>query len=208
MSYDAFATTFSNSRKNLHWPELEYIITDMKAQNYSSVLDIGCGNWRFLEEIKKSQFKVKDYHGIDSSAEMIKEAKKLHQTHHFTVFPMEMIVNCWPIQWKLFDAILFLASFHHLDSQEKRTQVLRNAKKLLRPNGRIYMTNWNLRDQEKYTKSHRWNGDFDIKIGEFSRYYHGFTLIELNDLFRETGYQIIENRIFDGWRNFLSILSL
>jgi predicted TPR repeat methyltransferase len=50
MSYDAFAETFSNSRKNLHWPELEYIIADMQAQNYASILDIGCGNGRFLEE--------------------------------------------------------------------------------------------------------------------------------------------------------------
>ncbi len=53
MSYDSFATTFSNSRKNHPWPELEYIIADMKTQNYSSILDIGCGNGRFLEEAQK-----------------------------------------------------------------------------------------------------------------------------------------------------------
>lgn len=54
-----------------------------------------------------------------------------------------------------FDAIVFLASFHHLKTQEERIQVLKNAKKLLNPNGRIYMTNWNLREQPKYEKSHR-----------------------------------------------------
>ncbi len=31
---------------------------------------------------------------------------------------------------------------------------------------------------------------------------------ELAELFEETGYRVIENRIFDGGRNFLSILSL
>ncbi len=77
MSYDAFATTFSNSRKNLHWPELEYIIKDIRTQWYTSILDIGCGNWRFLEEIKKIQYKIQEYYGIDSSGEMIKEAQKL-----------------------------------------------------------------------------------------------------------------------------------
>jgi hypothetical protein len=70
------------------------------------------------------------------------------------------------------------------------------------------MTNWNLRDQAKYETSHRWDGDYDIKIGAYSRYYHGFTEGELTGLFEETGYQIIENRIFDGGRNFLSILAL
>ena len=71
-----------------------------------------------------------------------------------------------------YDAIVFLASFHHLETQEERMQVLKDIKKLLHPNGRIYMTNWNLREQSKYEKSHRENGDFDIKIGEFFRYYH------------------------------------
>lgn len=50
MSYNAFAETFSNSRKNLHWPELEYIIEDIKDNGYKNILDIGCGNGRFLEE--------------------------------------------------------------------------------------------------------------------------------------------------------------
>ncbi len=49
MSYDAYATTFSNSRKNLQWPELDHIIEDMQQCGYTSVLDIGCGNGRFLE---------------------------------------------------------------------------------------------------------------------------------------------------------------
>jgi hypothetical protein len=70
------------------------------------------------------------------------------------------------------------------------------------------MTNWNLREQTRYEKSHRGNGDFDIKIGEYSRYYHGFTMTELEQLFKETRYSIIENRIFEGGRNFLSMLSL
>lgn len=28
--YDAFATTFSNSRKNMHWPEIDEILEDIK----------------------------------------------------------------------------------------------------------------------------------------------------------------------------------
>ena len=53
MSYDAFAITFSNSRKNLHWLELEYIIEDIKDNEYRSILDVGCGNGRFLKESEK-----------------------------------------------------------------------------------------------------------------------------------------------------------
>ena len=204
MSYDAFATTFSNSRKNLHWPELEYIIEDIKDNEYRSILDVGCGNGRFLKESEKLWYIPNQYLGADNSKGMILEAKKLHPESHFEAIWMQDMVN---IEGS-FDAIVFLASFHHLESQVERIQVLKDIKKLLHPNGRIYMTNWNLREQSKYEKSHRGNGDFDIKIGEFSRYYHGFTIEELSGLFEEAGYKIIENRIFEGGRNFISIISL
>jgi hypothetical protein len=70
------------------------------------------------------------------------------------------------------------------------------------------MTNWNLREQPKYESSHRGNGDFDIKIGEYSRYYHGFTTDELAELFDMTGWQIVENRVFEGGRNIYSKITL
>lgn len=202
MSYDNFATTFSNSRKNHPWPELEYIIEDMKINQYSSVLDIGCGNGRFLEESIKLNYVGAKYLWLDQSAWMIWEAIKLHPNNQFKVLWMQDI---WDLD-ESFDVLLFLASFHHLESRQERIQVLQDAKKFLNPNGRIYMTNWNLLEQERYQKNHRWNGEFDIKIGEFVRYYHGFTLSEISELFKEAGYQIIENRIFEGGRNFLSIL--
>lgn len=203
MSYDAFATTFSNSRKNLHWPELEYIIEDIKDNEYRSVLDVGCGNGRFLEESEKLWYIPDQYLGVDNSEGMILEAMKLHPESHFEVIWMRDIKQIETT----YDAIVFLASFHHLESQVERIQVLKDIKKLLHPNSRIYMTNWNLREQTRYEKSHRGDGDFDIKIGEFSRYYHGFTLVELEELFKETDYRIIENRIFEGGRNFIAIIT-
>ena len=151
MSYDAFATTFSNSRKNLHWPELEYIIADMMQYTPNSILDIGCGNGRFLEQAEVSGLQLREYLGIDSSEGMIGEARRLHPDHQFEVIGMQDIRAVD----RSFDSFLFLASFHHLESQEERMQVLENIKKLLAPKGRIYMTNWNLRDQAKYETSHR-----------------------------------------------------
>lgn len=202
MSYDAFATTFSNSRKNLHWPELEYIIEDIKNNSYKSILDIGCGNGRFLEEWEKLGYIPDTYLGVDNSEGMIQEARKLHPESLFEVIWMQDIANIE----ESFEVILFLASFHHLESEIERIQVLLDIRKLLSPTGRIYMTNWNLREQTRYEKSHRGNGDFDIKIGKYSRYYHGFTMTELEQLFKETGYKVIGNRIFEGGRNFLTIL--
>lgn len=70
------------------------------------------------------------------------------------------------------------------------------------------MTNWNLLEQPRYEKNHRGNGDFDIKIGEYTRYYHSFQIEELEALFKRTGFQIQENSIFEGGKNIFSVVTL
>jgi 2-polyprenyl-3-methyl-5-hydroxy-6-metoxy-1,4-benzoquinol methylase len=82
---------------------------------------------------------------------MIGEARKLHPQNQFDIIDMQGIrtIN------RSFDCLLFLASFHHLSTRDERIQVMQDSKKLLQPNGRIYMTNWNLRDQAKYQMSHQ-----------------------------------------------------
>jgi tRNA (uracil-5-)-methyltransferase TRM9 len=137
---------------------------------------------------------------------MIEEARKLHPEYDFRVCDMLAFSDNDTFKQRNYDALLFLASFHHLARREERLRVLLDAKKLLSPRGRIYMTNWNLLGQERYTKNHRWDGEFDIKIGAHSRYYHGFTIPELESLFLEAGYSIILNQVFEGGRNIVSVL--
>jgi tRNA (uracil-5-)-methyltransferase TRM9 len=205
MNYDAFATTFSNSRKNHPWPELEAIITDMKQSGVVSILDVGCGNGRCIEEAEKLWYHVEVYLGTDNSRGMIEEARKLHTGYHFEVCDM---IDIWTVTTeRSFDAIVFLASFHHLTTREDRIKTLKEAQKILTPEGKIYMTNWNLLEQPRYADAHLGNGEFSIKIGEYNRYYHGFTLGELAELFEETWYNILDHRVFEGGRNIYSILS-
>ncbi len=149
MSYDQYAQTFSKSRKNLHWPELGYIIADMRAHGSTSVLDIGCGNGRFIHEwinqVKSEKCKVKSisYLGIDSSRGMIDEAKRLHPEYDFEVCDMCSLSslrdsNPPTLQpskiptLQPFDSLLLLASFHHLETHEARLGVLRDMRPLLR----------------------------------------------------------------------------
>ncbi len=96
-----------------------------------------------------------------------------------------------------FDAIIFLASFHHLDTEQKRIDTLTDIQNLLASHGRIYLTNWNLHDQKQYDPSRKTAGEYEIKIGTYSRYYHGFTLSELTSLFKEAGFKIEEHRVFE-----------
>ena len=203
--YNRFASTFAASRQSLVWPEIDYILALSSFQNPPlSVLDVGCGSGRFLTFLEKKNTHF-SYLGIDASSAMIEESKKAHPHRNFLVCDMQDIET----MDSQFDCIVFLASFHHLKNYEERLDVLKKTKKILAPGGIVAMTNWNLLGTElfpKYEKSHRWNGEFDIKIGAHARYYHGFTTEELGGLFTETGYDILENRVFTGGKNILSIL--
>ncbi len=223
-TYDNFAHTFSESRKNMKWEEIEYFLT--KYAPFGDVLDIGCGNGRLFWELKKQENCFQNYLWIDASEKLLDEAKEIYKnkqesisvnwkllTENFQLLDMRNI-PLLPIN--SFDTLFFIASFHHLEKIEERIQVLQDANNLLKNWGKIFLTNWALEsnfNREKYSQSKIpwsendfWGSDFQIKIGEFQRYYHSFTLGELEYLSKKAWFQIIENRLFDTEKNFITIL--
>lgn len=200
--YDAYAETFSRSRTNHPWKEIDMILEDLRRKKALSVLDVGCGNGRLLDEARKQWIEFPHYLGIDSSALMIHEARKSHPKRDFRVLPMEAIDTLEDS----YDVIILLASFHHLKTWDERINVLGQTRDRLSRHGRVYLTNWNLLDQSRYSGAHTGNGDFSIKIGQYARYYHGFTITELEILYREAGFTILENRISESGRNIWSVL--
>lgn len=209
VDYNPFAKTFAQSRKNLKWPELDAILEDITKNNFSKILDIGCGSWRFVENYLAKFGEVpSQYTGVDASKNLILEAKKEFPSTNFVVSTMqEYLAKFGEINGeKKIEAIIFLASFHHLENETERMRVLKNAGKILAPNGKIYLTNWNLLWQEKYQKNHIGNNDFEIKIWEFIRYYHGFSLQEIEYLAEKSWLSIEKNILFEGERNIFTIL--
>jgi peroxiredoxin family protein len=93
---------------------------------------------------------------------------------------------------------------------------MKKAKDLLEENWKIFMTNWALNSElnnEKYknsqiknSKNNFWSLDYNIKIGKFDRFYHCFNLKELEFLAKNSWLKIIENRLFENNRNFITIL--
>lgn len=208
--YDDFAKDFSKSRKNMKWWEIDYFLDDIPTG--ASLLDVWCGNGRLLEFVSDSNKDISVYLWVDNSLWLLEEAKKLHPDNKFQLLDMQDIGNIK----QQFDVICFIASFHHLESIEERENVLLSAYRLLRNGWKIYMTNWALEssiNKEKYLKSREeWSEnifgwtDYAIKFGEFSRYYHCFTLSELENISTCAWFQILENRLFESEKNFVTIL--
>ncbi len=213
-NYDNFSKTFASSRKNMKWEEIEYFFQCLK--NTWNILDLGCGSGRLLERYKEYFGNYpKSYLGVDLSEALLSEAKNTFPKHDFEQGNMWNIEKI--VKWKKFDFIFLIASFHHLNSWEERERVLLQLKNILTGTGKIFMTNWALESpvhKEKYKTSYRpgsknifWSKDFNIKFWKFDRYYHSFSLKELEYLWGKSGLQIQENRLFDTEKNIITILT-
>lgn len=211
VNYNNFAKTFSNSRKNMKWEEIYYFFSKIQNIWWLNILDVWCWSWRLINHINEYFNDEFFYTWIDSSSDMLLEAKKEYSNYEFLCKNMTEISLD-----KKYDFIFFIASFHHLNNLEDRIKVLTNLKKQIKLETKIFMTNWDLRSNlnfDKYkdciipdSENQFWSFDYNIKIWDYYRYYHSFSLKELEYIFDESWYKIIENRLFDNNKNIISII--
>ncbi len=92
----------------------------------------------------------KKYIGVDASENLLLEAKTSFPNTQFIISTMQDYLAKFGEESidinveEKYEAIIFLASFHHLENETERIHVLKNAGKILASNGKIYLTNWNL----------------------------------------------------------------
>jgi len=213
VDYNTYAKTFAQSRKNMRWEEIKYFFS--LWCELDEILDIWCWSWRLLESYNEYFSKKPDvYLGVDLSNWLLEEAQKAHPESDFKVWNMLDIVKI--VQERKFKNIFLIASFHHLVSQEQREECLNNIYNISQEWSKVYMTNWALNspfNKTKYnqskivdSKNGYWAYDYEIKIWKSKRFYHCFTLWELKELSENAGFKVIENRLFDSEKNFITIL--
>jgi SAM-dependent methyltransferase len=190
--YDEIAGEFAESRQ-FPWKEfdlfLKYYRKDFK------VLDLGCGNGRLLRWLSKHEFG--SYLGVDQSKNLLEIAKKEHPEQKFLLGDMTDLEG--KIATGSLDVIFAIASFHHVPPrlQEK---TLKSWKKLLKPGGYIFMTNWNLHQPRFWPLLLR---SLIIPVYGFrgllipwkksvKRYYFAFTKRRLEKLMRKAGFEVLE----------------
>ena len=217
------AEKFSETRKYF-WRGLEFIAD--YAKNEDKILDFGCGNGRLLELFFGKNF---DYTGVDISEKLIDIAKKKYP-EKADDFQKISSSESLPFPDNSFNAIYSIAVFHHLPSEELRLKIAKELFRVLKPDGKIVITVWNLW-QRKYIKNiiKNWLGkifgsstpivgvelprldwnDCNITFKDnqgkvFNRFHHAFTKRELKKLFSEAGFQIEKCEIINR-RNILLV---
>lgn len=207
--YNLIAEDFSNTRG--HFPERLKEL-DKYVKSGDKILDLGCGNGRLIELFDDKKV---EYIGADISEKLIDIAKNKYPQGKFILTPALNL----PFSDNYFDKIYCLAVFFHIPSEEFRTHFLKEVKKVLKPDGLLILTVWNLwhlwlhpllwlkhkRLRKyffliiKYTflkiirKSKIDFKDVFIPWGDIAfRYIHCFTRSELKKIVRKIGFRIKE----------------
>jgi len=189
--YNAIAQDFSSTRRFV-WRGLEPLYH--YASPGDKILDLGCGNGRLLQILKNI-----DYIGVDSSEKLIEVARKTYPNNKFWVADALQL----PFSAERFDKIYSIAVFHHIPSEEMRSEFLTEAKRVLARGGLLILTVWNLRrGRERWLNlkfyllrlfglSRLDFGDMFIPWGgKYQRYIHCFTEKELSQIVRKAGFKV------------------
>jgi len=222
-NYEEIAEEFADTRnrKNRSWDELVKLCKTVKKDD--KVLDVGCGNGRLLEALKKHRYsgtgKEINYIGVDSSAKLVSIAKSRFPDVKFLVGD---ILELGKIPDINFDYVFCLAVLHHLPGRNLQIQALKQLKNKVADNGQIIISVWNLWSKH-WQRNFRWlifkffllklikknNMDFgDILFTGFNkksqRYYHAFRKRGLRKIIKKSGLKI--KKLYKDQYNYYIIL--
>lgn len=197
-SYGAVAADFDRTREK-PWPEFHHFLGYVRRG--ARVLDAGCGNGRlagFLSEKKV------DYMGVDNNSALLSLASRRFPSARFELADfMDPSFG----ETGAFDNLFCVAAFHHVPGRAERRRVADTFHRLLREDGLLVLTVWNL-FQWRYAGAlfrailsfllHlglgcAWNDVF-IRWADASlpRYYHAFLPSELRRCFPDDLWEVLE----------------
>ncbi|MCK5037687.1 MAG: methyltransferase domain-containing protein [Thermoplasmata archaeon] len=210
-TYDSIARHFDLTRYK-PWPETMKFAERLKPG--SLILDLGCGNGRNLRHLTSKGMRGI---GLDISRGQLEITRRrtLEEVPEAEFHLMGGDAEFIPLKDNELDAIIFIATLHHLPSQEARLNSLKEIYRVLRPGGMCLVSAW-AREQEKFKKE---LADGQSAIGDgweegdillpwtlkgeggvnndkkFMRYYHLFSEKEFDDLLENTEFKILDRYI-------------
>lgn len=208
--YERFGGSFSATRQRLQ-PGVKGILETISDDE--SILDLGCGNGNFLRELIRRGHKA-PLLGADFSLSLLQDAestpgiefRELDLTHLPEFSDSLLTSGNW-------SRITAFATLHHIPSYEIRLNILQTVRKLLKPGGKFYLSNWQFLNSEKLkARIQPWSrvglSDFDVDEGDYLldwrsggeglRYAHQFSEEELYGLAEQVGMKVEASYLSDG----------
>lgn len=130
-TFDAIAEEFDASRRD-PWPAVVRFAEGLERG--SRVLDLGCGNGRHLRVLATTGARGA---GLDASRALLGKARDAGPVVQGDLVHL-------PFRDHAADACLLIACVHHLGTEAERIACLREARRVVRPGGRLLATAWAL----------------------------------------------------------------
>jgi tRNA (uracil-5-)-methyltransferase TRM9 len=182
------------------------LINDVEAD--TEVLDIGCGNGLIFPYIKE---KDAFYFGLDIAENLIEIAQERYAREIENGKAKFLVGEATDLPFKdgEFDFVISFAVLHHLPSEELRKKFFGEIFRVLRPNGKVKITVWNLFND--WAKSRfdiglqlegknsgdvtiPWKGTQGVIV---NRYVHQFSKEELYSLAKPAGFSDVRVDYFN-----------
>jgi ubiquinone/menaquinone biosynthesis C-methylase UbiE len=203
-TYAAISQHFDLTRHH-PWPETVAFEERLRDEMGSSlsILDLGCGNGRNAVHLAGKGHRVL---ALDSVPEQLKVASKnatkggVEEMIDFITASLPDI----PLEDDSVDAVLYIATLHHLPTANERERSLQEAERVLIRGGQMLVSVWAI-EQPKFVSHFSkhsiqgmeegdlnlpWTRQADGRV--FYRYYHFFGKDEFLSLFKGSGLEIVE----------------
>lgn len=194
--YSTYAQEFSNTRQ-APWDGWKHLLKYLKDVPHPKILDLGCGNGRFLKYLINSEIDIGAYVGIDNSSELLKMTDefmdKTRKSNNLSKFQL-LNIDFENLNWgtEVTDQFDFIGAFgitHHLKSVESRKKFFETVNYLLKPGGFFAVTFWEFLKLERYANKitpvtiDGSKNDFEMTFGtngakRFCHYYNPLEIIE------------------------------
>jgi tRNA (uracil-5-)-methyltransferase TRM9 len=143
--YSNYAEPFSQTRSHLQ-PGVLRLLQELPAD--ACILDIGCGSAQVTAWLADHATPHR-YIGVDASEELLRIASSRELPFPAEFHFADLLSTAWhqPLKGNTFDRVFLFAVLHHIPGVENRLSIVRTIANLLRPNGQLWMSNWQfLRD--------------------------------------------------------------
>ena len=167
-------------------PAVEEFLKDKKGK----VIDIGCGSGRNMIPNKDIEYYAVDFSSCQLGNSMMYAKDSNVKAKFFKLKANKLSKK--DFKENMFDAGLFIATLHCMDSKQEREEALKELYRILKKGSEALITVWDSNDA-------RFNGlKGDIYMNwreegkEYFRYYYLYDKQELIDLLRGAGFEILE----------------
>ena len=181
--YNTIAHHFSDTR-SYTWSWITDFVKSIPTG--ATIYDIGCGSGRNMN------YDGYKFVGVDSSSAFVDMciANKQHA--------VKASMTDLPFDDDTTDAVMCIAAFHHLSTEERRMKALSEMTRVLKKNGRILLSVWSKQQPKKTRRVFETYGDVIVPWtthdgNKIDRYYYIFELDELANLFKKVGLKVISH---------------